>query len=159
MPGFFTRFANRLWRAERYTRGLASMLHECLEQIQERGEQDKELINIHSPLLPGEPANGPYLEVNFLRRAAIKKTPALRRLFATEDWRKHAKDYNVTLSLPQPRGRERDLFFVAAFERPWQELDFPDVRDGIIEGVAVAVHEAMEDCIKELLRQWARRSS
>ncbi len=132
------------------------MLHECLEQIQARGEQDKELINIHSPLLPGDPPQGAHLEVNFVRRAAIHKTPILRGLFASEDWKKHTKEYNVTLSLPQPKGRERDLFFVASYDRPWQDLDFSAVREGIIEGVAVVVHEAMEDTIKTLPRRWAR---
>ncbi len=148
MPGFFTRFANRLWRAERYARGLTSMLQHCVEQIEERGEGGKELVIINSPLLPEPCPEKMYMELNFLKRSAVEKTPALGKLFSTKDWGAHIKERNVTISLPKPKGRDRDLYFVASYDQDWNDLDFADLRAGLIQGVAVVVHEAMDDAVK-----------
>jgi len=149
MAGFFKRLANRLWRAERHARTLAHTLHALVIQTVEHDEQDKDMININTPLLPGFDS-GPFVEFSLFRRSVLNRSDKLARLFAG-DWSKHLKEYLVTASIPQPDGK-RDLYFLAAYDRPWAELEPADLREGIIEGIAVGFHEELETAMRRLAR-------
>lgn len=154
MAGFFTRLANRLFRAERHARTLAHTLHALVEQAERSGEQHKELVNIQTPLLPGRD-KGPFVEFSLFKRSLLDKSKQLAALFAGE-WGKHVKDYLVTASIPQPNGK-RELYFLAAYDAPWSELTPSNLREGIIEGVAVGFHEDLETAMRHLARSLQRQ--
>lgn len=149
MAGFFKRLANRLWRAEQHAQTLTSTLQALLEQARERDETRKELVNIQTPLLPGR-KNSPFVEFSLMRRSLLNKSDELQKLFAG-DWNKHLREYLVTASIPKRDGT-RDLYFLAAYDTPWQELEASDLRAGIIEGVAVGFHEDLETAMRRLVR-------
>lgn len=148
MPGFFKRFANRLWRAEQHTKALGDTLNSLLQHVFERDEQDKEMINIHMPLLQNLP-DGPYVEFSFFRRSVLQSNPDLSKLFAGP-WKEYLKDYNVAASLPQPSGQKRDLYYLAAFDAPWDQLDTKALRQGVIHGIAVDFNEDLETAIRRV---------
>lgn len=148
MPGFFQRLANRLLRAGQHTRSLAVTLDALIRQAVERDEQHKELVNIRTPLQEGRSAA--FVEFNLLQRSVLGKNQELGRLFQ-ERWSKYIADYMVTASLPKKDGG-RDLYLLAAYAAPWQELDIHAVREGIIGGVAVEFHEDLQTAMQHFLR-------
>lgn len=145
MAGFFTRLANRLWRSEQHARTLTHTLQALVMQVLERGEQGKDMVNLRTPLLPAR-AEGPCVEFSLLRKSVVERNKELGKLFAAE-WGKHVKEYMITASIPKPDGG-RDLYFLAAYDRPWEDMDRGDLRLGLIGGVAVEFHEDLEAAMR-----------
>lgn len=153
MANFFTRLANRLWRAERHTRALADTLEVLLRQVLERKEHRLELVNLQVPI-EAPPRKGrvdPFLEFSFLRKSLVRKNPELERLFSGP-WQQYLKEFNITASIPKDGGAKRDLYFLAAYDTPWEDIGSVLLRQGIIQGVAVSFHEDLETALRELAR-------
>ncbi len=146
MAGFFKRLANRLWRAEQHTKTLGASLHALVQQLVANGDAEKEMVIFHTPLLPGV-KQAPCVEFCFLRRSLLTNEPDIAELFSGQ-WNEYSKDFMVMASIPTHGGRKRDLFFLAAYDTEWDQLDASEIRKGIIEGIAVNFHEEMETAIR-----------